>query len=437
MSKLYVLDTSVLVRDPSSFKSFPDSTVVLPITVLDELDKLKKQSTEAGKNARLAVRLLDETCKLGDISTGILLPNKCFVKIDATDYKGIGDSMYGDTRIIACAQALSDSGEEVIFLSNDINLRVRAQGLGMIAEGYDGASLPVEDIFSGVKEVIDEELAADLYKKNKVNPLHYGHYGIHLKLNECLVVKNEAGEELAYARKTKDDTLKLVSESYPWDLRPRNKEQMFAIDMMMDPKIHLVSLLGLAGGGKTLCMAACALDLILNKKQYDKIVVYKPTVSVGNELGFLPGELAAKLAPWMGSIMDSFEYLLKSNLKSNSGKNKDNWKILLEKMIKEDVLEFGAISFIRGRSIANTLIIIEECQNCSAHEMKTILTRAGEGSKIILTGDCSQIDTHQLDAINNGLTYVVEKFKEYDLAGHITFTQGERSALATLASEIL
>jgi PhoH-like ATPase len=226
------------------------------------------------------------------------------------------------------------------------------------------------------------------------------------------------------------DKLRLIKKYHPWGISGRNKEQNFAFDLLMDKNIDLVTFIGKAGTGKSLITLAAAMELVCGRKEYDKFIIYRPIQSVGNDVGYLPGTMEEKLAPWFQAIMDNMEALL-------TVKNGDGWKRELETFQRKGLIEMEAITYIRGRSIPNSIIMIDECQNLSKEEVKTILTRAGEGTKIILTGDIEQIDNSSLDATSNGLAYVIEKFKTSNLAGHVTFIQGERSKLATLASEIL
>jgi PhoH-like ATPase len=224
--------------------------------------------------------------------------------------------------------------------------------------------------------------------------------------------------------------IKLVRKIYPWSISSRNAEQSFAMDLIADKDVNLITLIGRSGGGKTLITLASALELTINRREYNKLIIYRPIQSVGNEIGFLPGTMEEKLLPWFQAIMDNFEILF-------TGKNGGNWRAELEMYQKKSRIEMECISHIRGRSIPNAIVVVDEAQNLTKEDIKTILTRVGENTKIILNGDIEQIDNSRLDATNNGLTYVIEKFKEYSLAGHITFSKGERSKLATLSSEIL
>jgi PhoH-like ATPase len=436
MRKNYVLDTSVLIYDPCAYKQFPHSDVIIPIVVLNELDKLKKLSTEVGKNARVAIRLLDEISNKGDISVGILLDDDIMLKVDATyldctqpPYNGLGDPTYGDTQILACTQFNwhNHIEHDVVLVSNDINLRVKAKARGIDSDSHEGKRYSLSDLYSGIQVIINEDAGLDLQQKGQIDP---SSYGIYLQPNECILFQADNGDGISMGRKVDADKVKLVRKQYPWNVSARNKEQMFAIDLIMDKSVDLVTMIGKAGTGKSLIVLATALELVLGRKEYEKFVIYRPIQPVGNDIGYLPGTLEEKLAPWFHAIMDNFEILF-------SAKNGGDWKRELEMYVKKGKIEMEAITYIRGRSIPNSIILVDECQNLSKEDVKTILTRAGEGTKIILTGDIEQIDNSLLDATSNGLTHVIEKFKDSGLAGHITFTQGERSKLASKAAEIL
>lgn len=433
MRKTYILDTSTLIHDPFAYKHYEGSDVIIPIEVLNELDNLKKQSASAGKNARVAIRRLDEISSLGDISVGILLDGDVMLKVDATyndlsnpAYAGFGDPTYGDTRILACLYSNWLANNDTILVSQDINLRVKAKARGILAESHVGDQVASSDLFGGVQTVVDEDAGLDLQQFGTIDPFDYK---LDLFPNECVLFESTEGDGIAMGRKVAPDKIKLIKKYYPWNINPRNKEQTFAIDLMMDREIDLVTLIGKAGTGKSLVVLASALELVLNKKEYDKFIIYRPIQAVGNDIGYLPGTMEEKLGPWFHAIMDNFEVLFNTK--------QGDWKKNLEMYQKKGRIEMEAITYIRGRSIPNAIILVDECQNLSKEDVKTILTRAGEGTKVILTGDIEQIDNSVLDATSNGLAYVIEKFKESEFAGHITFTQGERSRLATEAADIL
>lgn len=431
--KKYILDTSALIVDPQTWKSFKNAEVIIPIAVLNELDKLKKQPGEVGKSARVCIRLLDDISNNGDINTGIKLEDEIILKIDATynnmsdpAYQGFGDPTYGDTQILACLYThYLLAKQDVTLVSNDINLRIKAKSRGIEAISHVREGKVSSDLYSGCQVIHNEEAGIELVTTGR---LSVEGYNLKLYPNECVLFQGDDGENIIMGRKVSDNEIRTLKKCYPWELSSRNKEQAFAIELLMDTNIDLVTLTGSAGSGKSLVAIASALELVLNKKKYDKLIIYRPIQSVGAEIGYTPGTIEEKLAPWFQPIMDSFEVLFN---------NKYDWKKDLEMYQKKGRIEFGAITYIRGRSIPNAIILLDEAQNLNKEEIKTILTRAGEGTKVILTGDLDQIDNNSLDAINNGLTYCIEKFKDSPLAGHITFTQGERSRLATEAANIL
>lgn len=435
MRKIFVLDTSVLIFDPCVYKQFSNSDVIIPIAVLNELDKLKKQPGEVGKNARVAIRALDELSNKGDISTGILIDNDIMVKVDATyydilnnpEFAGFGDPNYGDTQILACAVSVLkfNHGDYVSLVSNDINLRIKAKSRSLEAQSCEDNKPAINELYSGIQIINNEEVGVDL-QHGIIDPTAYG-YDLHP--NECVLFTDNSNNNIALGRKIEDDQLKLIKKFYPWGIASKNKEQSFAIDLIMDSNVDLVTMTGISGTGKSIIALACALELVLNKKEYEQLIIYRPIEPMGNAVGFLPGLLSEKLEPWFQAIMDSFEVLFSTK----NGK----WRRNLLTYQESGQIQMDALTYIRGRSIPNSIILVDETQNLSHEEVKTILTRAGENTKIILTGDISQIDSNRLDATNNGLTYVIEKFKNSPLAGHITFTQGERSRLATAAAEIL
>jgi PhoH-like ATPase len=430
MRKIFVLDTSVLVYDPKSYLSFAKNDVIIPITVLDELDKIKKFANESGKNARVAIRNLDNISNLGEIHTGIQIENDTVIKIDVSAYDAVSlDPTYGDGKILACAIKIKEhTGSEVILVSRDINLRIRAKAFGLVAQDYEKDNITSNDLYNGIRTVDNDGAGKKLLSTGIIN--------IYKELNDMypneyvnFIGKHSKGISLG---KRVGDQIKLVKSNSPWGLQLKNKEQFCAVDLMMDMNIPLVSLTGKSGGGKTLVAIASALEMVLSKKIYDNFMIFRPTYTIGEGLGFLPGTLEAKIEPLFGAIGDAFSFLFPSKTKKNDG-----WNSQLFQYIDNGTIQKNPISYLRGRSIHNAFILIDEAQNISKDEIKAILTRCGEGTKIVLTGDPDQIDAPVLDATNNGLSYVVEKFKSSELAGSICFIKGERSALATLASEIL
>lgn len=425
-----MLDTSSLISVPTVYKDIdPGSLVIIPIAVLGELDKLKKFPGGSGRNARVAIRNIDALSNLGDITTGVVVDGGTIVKVDARHFdlsssvfSGFGDPDYGDTQILACAYSCWAIDKSVVLVSNDINLRTKAKARGIGATGYDGEA-KVNELYAGTKVVVDPARGYELLDKGYIPSIP------NLSLHEFITFTDTDGTEISSGRKVSGNKIKVVKNQQLWKVSPRNKEQKFAADLIMDKGIDLVTLVGPAGCGKSLIALAAALELVLTRNDFDKLIVYRPIQAMGADIGYVPGSIEEKLAPWFEAIMDSFEVLF--------GGSRKDWKKDLEMFKKKGKIELGALTYIRGRSLPNSIILCDEFQNLTKEEAKTILTRVGEGTKIILTGDIDQIDKEDLDAGNNGLTYVIEKFKDIGLAGHITLVKGERSKLATVASEIL
>jgi PhoH-like ATPase len=425
MKNCYLLDTSILVNDPLAFKKMVGE-VIIPITVVEELDKLKKQMGEVGKNSRVAIRQLDALttphlgCKVG----------KAFVKIDVGVYKDAGSSLYGDDRILACLKAHSVKKKNIMLLSADFNLRIRAKAMGLAAEDFTSET-DVSDLYSGVRVVKNEDYIQEILEKGTCDLKGKNDF----KPNECLILQDNEGHDVTLARKMANNTIKIVKRCEAWGIHPRNSEQNFAMDLISDPTVPLVTLMGKSGSGKTLVALACALELILTKKRYNKLVIYRPVQAVGGEeIGFIPGTKYEKLLVWMGAVMDNFEQLFSSG-GAGKGRNR-NWQDDLEMFIDKGLIEFDSIGYLRGRSISNQIILIDEGQNLSAEVAKTILTRVGTGSKIIWTGDVEQIDNNKLDAESNSLSIITDKFKDSKLSAHLTFKECIRSELADEAVKL-
>ncbi len=427
----YIVDTSVLIEDPFYYKKYPESNIIVPIAVLNELDNLKKNPGEVGKNARVSIRNLDELSELGDIHIGVLV-EETIIKVDVeqrnmhdSKWSGFGSQSYGDSHILACAVAFFENGEteeNVILLTNDIGLRIKARARGIDAQSHQREGSAYQEMPLGFQTICNEKLGKKLLEEEYLESVDYDLYE-----NECVIIENKKEEIVALGRKS-GNKIDLIKKQYPWGLTPRNKEQSLAIDMIMDPKLDMISLVGSAGTGKSVLTLSCALQLVIANKDFEKMVIYRPVEAVGKEIGFLPGSVSEKLEPYFQAVLDNFGLLLSKQ---------KQWKKDLEMWQKNGKLEFGALAYLRGRSISNALIIIDEVQNLDKETIKTILTRAGENSKLILLGDIDQIDNRDLDASNNGLTYVIDKFKGSSMAGHITLTKGERSRLATKAAEVL
>lgn len=457
MKKTYVLDTNVLLSDPKCLRNFQDNDLIVPILVLEELDRHKGRSDEVGRNCREISRELDRLGESSSLKDGVSLPNGGTLRVlsSSNGYSELlppelvkGSSV--DNMIIGFVMKLMRDTENVILVSKDINVRVKCYALGIPAQDYLSirVSDSVDHLYTGVKVVhvpdslVDDYYMGGLYKASDV--MQEQSYP-----NQILVLKSVDDEgntiKSALSRVMPDGTLKILQKfDSIFGIRPRNKEQAFSLELLMDPNIKLLTLTGRAGCGKTLLALAAGLEQLESvgsEKTYQKLIVSRPVQPVGRDIGFLPGTLEEKMEPWLAPIRDNLEYLLGAgNKRPRKKKSEETGGFrdpYLDLMQQKGLIELEAISFIRGRSIPNAFMIIDEAQNLSMHELKTIVTRAGENTKIILTGDIEQIDNVHVDTFTNGLTYAVEKFKEYDLSGHVTLLKGERSDLATLASKIL
>ena len=441
MSKIYVLDTNVLLQDPMSIYSFSDNEVVIPAVVLEELDSKKRNLDEVGKNARYVSRLIDQLRTKGNLHERVPLPNGGRLKIELNhrSIQNVQDYFLeksNDNRILAVAKNLSleeetkKDGKAVILVSKDILMRVKADVLGLIAEDFlSDRVVTVNQQYAGFKEVYMEREAfnqfyskGELLLKDAILELVFP--------NQFLIMKNHEQPSLSAIGivRGRDRVIKLrYNHEQIWGVKPRNAQQQMAFELLLRKDIQLVTMTGKAGTGKTLLALAAGLLQTEDLSEYNKLLVSRPIVPMGKDLGFLPGEKEEKLRPWMQPIYDNLEYLF------NTKKPGELDSILAG----IHSIEVEALTYIRGRSLPDSYIIMDEAQNLTKHEVKTILTRVGERSKIILLGDPAQIDHPYLDEGNNGLTYVLERFKDEPIAGHVNLVKGERSELAQLAADLL
>lgn len=442
MSKIYVLDTNVLLQDPYSIFSFEDNEVVIPAVVLEEVDSKKRYMDEIGRNARQVSRLIDSLRESGKLHEKIPLENGGNLRIELNhrsfhQLQEIFVEKTNDNRILAVAKNLfleeqtKEDGRPVILVSKDTLVRVKADAIGLFAEDFlSDRVVDLDHIYMGfIEKFVDVAIISTFYEKNEIlvseisNQPYYPHQFVVLKdvlggSASAVGIVDQLGKKIK----------KLVFDhDHVWGIRPRNVQQTMAIELLLRKDISLVTLIGKAGTGKTLLALASSLLQTEDLGYYKKVLVARPIVPVGKDLGFLPGEKQEKLRPWMQPIYDNLEYLF-------NAKKPGELDAILAGM---GSIEVEALTYIRGRSIPDQYIIIDEAQNLTKHEVKTILTRVGEGSKIVLMGDPEQIDHPYLDAYNNGLTYVVEKFKEQKIAGHVKLVKGERSNLAQLAADLL
>tara|TARA_R110000824_G_scaffold54643_24_gene150920 strand:- start:6168 stop:7496 length:1329 start_codon:yes stop_codon:yes gene_type:complete len=437
----YILDTSVYLHDASAIYHFGKNDIIVPLKVLEEIDKHKKRQDGVGANSRKIIRTFDALREKGNLSRGVeIAENKGILKTVSVNQvedlppdldRNVPDHIIIGTVLKVCADVGRDN---TVLVTRDINLRVIGDSLDIKTEDYnpDKVVEDTDELFAGFKEILvaQEEIdqfysGEDFVLKEKASE--------NLQPNEFIMLSSninekstalarfvEKGSPLAPIRNTNSNNTNV------WGVRPKNKEQSYALDLLLDPTIPIVTLVGKAGCGKTLLAIAAGLEQTIGEsKHYDRMVVSRPVEPMGRDIGFLPGTIEEKMAPWLAPIQDNLEFLM------------GNEKETLDMYIEAGKIQVEALTYIRGRSIANSYIIIDEAQNLTSHELKTIITRVGEGTKIILTGDVEQIDNAYVDETSNGLAYAVEKFKPYNLSGHVTLLTGERSQVATLASKIL
>ena len=426
--KTYVLDTNVYLTDAESIMSFSNNDILVPLKVLDEIDKHKKRQDIVGVQARKTIRTLDNLRSKGNLHKGVRLDKgKGIIKIKSYNPLCLPDDLDledSDNQIISTALSEMDENpsRKVIMVSRDINMRVKCDALGIATEDYQVEQVVAksDDLYSGTSEIlVDEQMVDDFYDGK---PVILEQPGLHPN-QFVMLVSNSNHKKAALARySNQEQPLKRVQQVNAWDTRPRNKEQQYALNLLMDPDVPVVSLIGKAGSGKTLLALAAGLEQTLGTSIYKKMVVTKPVEPVGKDIGFLPGTLEEKMLPWLAPIQDNLQFLMGDD------------KMTLDMYHEKGQIEVEAMTFIRGRSISNAFIVIDEVQNMTQHEIKTVLTRVGEGTKIVLTGDIEQIDNVYIDATNNGLSYVVERLKDESITGHVTLMKGERSKVATIAA---
>jgi PhoH-like ATPase len=434
--KNYIIDTNVLLHDPNSLLSFQENAVLIPIEVIEEIDRFKRESSELGQNARMVSRMLDGFRGDGSLSEGVKLPNGGKLKIIFQKNGHVnGDAHFNgntvDNRILSLAASIQKAQPRnpTILVSKDINLRIKADALGLQAEDYETDRVFITDLYTGMMEMsVSTEKMAAFRAKGELE-LHGKKYFP----NEYCTLTDETNAKKAALAKVDATGTKLVpiidSREGVWGIKPRNREQHFAFDALLDDRVKLVTLMGKAGTGKTLLAMAAGLKRTVNDREFRRLVVARPTISMGKELGFLPGSLEEKLAPWMQPIHDALELLSDLNMGHDHRRSGD--------LMRSGSIVVEALSYIRGRSIANQFMIVDEAQNLTPLEAKTIITRVGTGTKIVFTGDPYQIDNPYVDSSSNGFNYVVSRFRAEAIAAHIELQKGERSELAERAANIL
>jgi PhoH-like ATPase len=440
LKKNFVLDTNVLLHDPRSIYGFGDNDVVIPIYVIEEIDNFKRDLSTLGRNARQVSRYIDDFRTQGKLREGVSIgPEHGNIRVLIADQKlptQISDHHTVDSKILAVALELSERERDAptVFVSKDTNLRIRADALGLHAEDYDVEGVQLDELWSGVSELDVAADAVNEFYASGALPLADGVEppppNAFVLLRDRENPQHSAVGKYSAARQAYVQLIKSPKEGV-WGVRPRNKEQSFALDLLLNDDIRLVTMVGKAGTGKTLLAIAAGLHKTMEENVYQKLLVSRPIFPLGRDIGFLPGTVEEKLNPWMQPIFDNVEYLMNlSHSEKNSGRG-------YHELVDLGILEIEPLTYIRGRSIPNQYMIVDEAQNLTPHEVKTIVTRVGDGTKIVLTGDPYQIDNPYVDQTNNGLVHVVNRFKNERIAGHITMSKGERSPLAELAANLL
>lgn len=434
--KTFVIDTNVLIHDPTAIQNFQDNDVVIPLAVLEELDSLKRHSDEAGKNSREVIRYIDslKAEKIGDLHSGVVIPEgpKVRIHLDAKPERVEGFPLPLDrssNKFLLVAYLLKEKGEAVVIVSKDFVTRVKAEAMDLESEDYENLKAPYEEIYKGMRKIDVQKRDIDLFYKDGTLPSTEGNF----RPNEYALLsspeKSSAVCKFSDKAKKLEPLLQITKDI--WGIQPLNIEQRCAIDLLLRDDIQLVTLIGPAGTGKTLLALACGMRKVFDENVYSRILISRPIMPLGKDIGYLPGTKEEKLYHWMQPIYDNLEFLCSTT----SGEG--NGAATLEFIMESKKIEMEAVTYIRGRSLPKMYMIIDEAQNLTPHEVKTIVSRAGKGTKVILTGDATQIDNPYLDRDSNGLTYIVNKFKNHRIYGHMFLERTERSELASIAAELL
>ncbi|MBD2870146.1 PhoH family protein [Paenibacillus arenilitoris] len=443
MKKIFVLDTNVLLHDPQAIFAFDDNEVIIPAVVLEEIDSKKRLADELGRNARSVSRLLDKMREEGRLHEGIELPGGGVLKVELNHrsfmrVQEMFGEMSNDNRILAVAlnyhleQENESEKQSIVLVSKDVLVRIKADVLGLQAQDYLSDRVVVSsDFYAGYLTLFVHPSVIDEFYTYRFLTINNLQLKVKLNPNEFVILRDEMGTSKSALLKVSQDGVRLeplfLSNDPVWGITARNAQQRMALELLLNDEIPLVTLTGKAGTGKTLLALAAGLLKTEDEHKYKKLLIARPVVPMGKDIGYLPGEKEEKLRPWMQPIYDNLEYLF------DTKKAGDIDKILMGM----GSIQVEALTYIRGRSIPGQFIIIDEAQNLTKHEVKTIVSRVGEGSKIVLMGDPEQIDHPYLDSISNGLTHIVERFKNESLSGHMTLEKGERSKLAQLAADLL
>ena len=431
--KNFILDTNVLLHDPNAIYNFQENNVIIPLSVIEEIDTFKREMSELGRNARTVARSLDKLREDNPLSNGVTLPSGGRLKVAFCEKQlpiVLFNSNKVDNHILSVALEIKEKSKiPTILVTQDINLRIKADALGLQAENYDSERVDLSDLYSGFVSL--NVSAEDINKFYDEKILYTSESLIY---NQCIILVDETNPShtaLGYYD-SREKAIKLISifakGANVWGIKPRNREQAFALELLLNDNIKLVTLVGKAGTGKTLLAIAAGLLKTVDEHVYTKVTVARSIFPLGKDIGYLPGNIEEKLNPWMKPIFDNLELIITAYGKKN---------IHIQDLFKSNTIEVEPLTYIRGRSLPKQYIIIDEAQNFTPHEVKTIITRVGDNTKIVLTGDPYQIDNPYVDSSNNGLINTVNKFKNQELVGHINLVKGERSMLAELAANLL
>ncbi len=447
MRKHFVLDTNVLLHEPEAILQFGDNEVVLPIDVIEELDTFKRQNDQLGFNARQVIRILDDLREQGNLGQGVPVGGNGgnggggTVRVDLmpVNLREVGlEKDNADNRILSSAWKLQRDGKPVTFVSKDMNVRIKSDAIGIKTMDYERSKVDIGRLFAGWREILVPADAIDTFFKDRRWELPEDHPGLEnpINPNECVLLRDETRpKRTALARRARTAPNEVVALSKAVEgamgISPRNLEQRFAFELLLDDSVSLLTLVGQAGTGKTLLALAAGLQRVLHDSVYEKLLVARPIIPLGRDIGYLPGSKDDKLELWMKPIFDNIKFILRGRTDPGDVASK------IHEMQRSGALEMEALTYIRGRSIYSQFLIVDECQNLTPHEVKTIISRAGHETKLVLTGDPHQIDNPYLDSESNGLSYVAERMKGQSVAAHMTLTKTERSPLASVAAEIL
>jgi PhoH-like ATPase len=445
--KTFVVDTNVLLHNPNAIFLFADNEIIIPFDVLEELDKFKTNNDDLGRNARTVIRHLDQLREKGNLSQGVDIPQtggriRILLEEDQKLCPGLTANT-PDNRIICAAFALHREGKRVVFISKDINARIKSDTLGIKTEDFEAQKVDFEHLYTGWREVkvpgsVIDRMFAD--KRYVLEPERLGDKGP-LLANEFVLLKDESDEGHTALARNREEAGGLVPVRHRrgpvFGIMPRNLQQTMALDLLLDDSVKLVSLIGSAGTGKTLLAIAAGMTKTLNEQVYQKILCARPIMPLGRDIGFLPGDKDQKLTAWMQPIFDNMAYLLSNRLASEghaAHASLSSVEQRIQQLMESGQVVLEPLTYIRGRSIPHQYMIVDEAQNLTPHEVKTIASRVGEGTKLVLTGDATQIDNPYLDSSSNGLSYLVERLKGKGIVGHITLGRSERSELASLVT---